>query len=110
MYKDAPPSQEKLGLTTKYAAYLAKLNNMASIKKGIDNIIAFRTMIPAAYRSVSEYVRELTRADEKRRAEERLEALLLRGLDSPANVWTQEDTDHIKQAVRERFRAKQQPA
>ena len=51
MYKDAPPSQEKLGLTTKYAAYLAKLNNMANIKKGIDNIIAFRTMIPAAYRS-----------------------------------------------------------
>ena len=51
MYKDAPPSQEKLGLTTKYAEYLAKLNNMASIKKGIDNIIAFRTMIPAAYRS-----------------------------------------------------------
>ena len=51
MYKDAPPSQEKLVLTTKYAAYVAKLNNMASIKKGIDNIIAFRTMIPAAYRS-----------------------------------------------------------
>ena len=51
MYKDAPASQEKLGLTTKYAAYLAKLNNMASIKKGIDNIIAFRNLVPAAYRS-----------------------------------------------------------
>ena len=51
MYKDAPASQEKLGLTTKYAAYLAKLNNMASIKKGIDNIIAFRNLVPAAYRN-----------------------------------------------------------
>lgn len=51
MYKDAPASQEKLGLTTKYAAFLAKLYNIASIKKGIDNIIAFRSVIPAAYRS-----------------------------------------------------------
>ena len=51
MYKDAPASQEKLGLTTKYAAYLAKLNNMASIKKGIDNIIAFRNLVPASYRN-----------------------------------------------------------
>ena len=32
------------------------------------------------YRSASEYVRELIRADEKRKAEERLETLLLEGL------------------------------
>ena len=32
------------------------------------------------YSSVSEYVRELIRADEKRKAEQRLEALLLEGL------------------------------
>ena len=50
MYKDAPPSQEKLSLTVEYAGYLAKLENVASIKKGIDNIIAFRNMVPAAYR------------------------------------------------------------
>jgi len=62
------------------------------------------------YSSVSEYVRELIRADEKRQAEERLEELLLRGLESPASVWTPKDTDHIKQAVRERLTAKQQPA
>ena len=51
MYKDAPPSQEKLGLTAKYASYLAKLNNTANIKQGIDDIIAFRKLIPAAFRS-----------------------------------------------------------
>lgn len=34
------------------------------------------------YSSVSEYVRELIRADQKRRAEERIDALLLEGLDS----------------------------
>ena len=51
MYKDAPPSQEKIGLTAKYAGFLAKLNNLTNIKKGIDDIIAFRNLIPAAYRS-----------------------------------------------------------
>ena len=34
------------------------------------------------YSSVSEYVRELIRADQKRRAEERIDALLLEGVNS----------------------------
>jgi antitoxin ParD1/3/4 len=34
------------------------------------------------YSSVSEYVRELIRADQKRRVEERIDTLLLEGLDS----------------------------
>ena len=34
------------------------------------------------YSSVSEYVRELIRADQKRKVEERIDALLLEGLDS----------------------------
>lgn len=35
------------------------------------------------YSSASEYIRELIRADEKRKAEEKLEAKLLEGLNSP---------------------------
>lgn len=62
------------------------------------------------YSSVSEYVRELIREDEKRRADQRLEALLLQGLETPASAWTQEDVDHIKNAVRERLAAKQNNA
>ena len=38
------------------------------------------------YSSVSEYIRELIRADQKRKTEERLDALLLEGLDSGAPV------------------------
>ena len=34
------------------------------------------------YSSVSEYIRELIRADQKRQAQERIDALLLEGLDS----------------------------
>jgi len=37
------------------------------------------------YGSVSEYVRELIRADQKRSVEERIDALLLEGLDSGAS-------------------------
>jgi antitoxin ParD1/3/4 len=38
------------------------------------------------YSSVSEYVRELIRADQKRKTEEQIDALLLEGLDSGAPV------------------------
>src|SRR5688572_11117049 len=34
------------------------------------------------YSSVSEYIRELIRSDQKRKAEERIDALLLEGIDS----------------------------
>lgn len=47
------------------------------LKKFVDGQIA-----EGRYSSVSEYVRELIRADEKRKAEDRLEAMLLEGLNS----------------------------
>lgn len=50
------------------------------------------------YSSASEYVRELIRADEKRKAEERLEALLLEGLQSDEASMTPNDW----QAIRDR--------
>lgn len=43
------------------------------------------------YSSVSEYVRELIRADEKRKAEEQLEAKLLVGLSSAETALTRAD-------------------
>jgi antitoxin ParD1/3/4 len=62
------------------------------------------------YSTTSEYFRDLIREDQKRRAKERLEALMLRGLESPANEWTKDDVDHIKNAVRERLAEKQKRA
>lgn len=53
------------------------------------------------YSSASEYFRQLVRADQKRQANERLEALLLEGLDSgTATPMTQQDWQEISQAVR----------
>lgn len=52
------------------------------------------------YSSVSEYVRELIREDEKRKAEARLEALLLEGLETEETELTPQDFDSIrKQAL-----------
>jgi antitoxin ParD1/3/4 len=48
------------------------------------------------YSSASEYVRELIRADEKRKAEEELEAKLLEGLNSPESELTKADWKAIR--------------
>ncbi len=48
------------------------------------------------YSSVSEYVRELIRADERRKAEEQLEAKLLEGLNSAESALTPADWSAIR--------------
>ena len=60
------------------------------------------------YSTVSEYFRELVRQDQKRKAQERLETLLLEGLDSgTATPMTAQDWEDIRQAVRERVAKRQ---
>jgi antitoxin ParD1/3/4 len=60
------------------------------------------------YSSASEYVRELIREDRKRRAKERLEMLLLEGLESgPATEMTTADWEAIRQEVRQRLADRQ---
>ena len=48
------------------------------------------------YSSVSEYMRELIRDDEKRKAQDQLEALLLEGLQGEARAMTPEDWSAIR--------------
>lgn len=56
------------------------------------------------YSSVSEYMRELIRADQRRHAEERVDALLLAGLDSgdPVAI-TADDWEEKKRRLAERL-------
>ena len=63
------------------------------------------------YSSVSEYVRDLIRADQKRKVEERIDALLLEGLDSgePIPV-TREYWEEKKRKLTERLGKAHQPA
>lgn len=56
------------------------------------------------YSSVSEYIRELIRGDEKRKAQERLETLLLEGLESEETELTRADLDDIRQEALARLK------
>lgn len=56
------------------------------------------------YSTVSEYFRELIRQDQKRKAAERLETMLLEGIDSGSSTpMTQKDWEDIRQSVRNRL-------
>ena len=55
------------------------------------------------YTSASEYVRELIRSDQKQKAQERLESLLLEGLESgEARAFTAQDWAELKPRVWQR--------
>jgi len=58
------------------------------------------------YSSVSEYVRELIREDEKRKAHDRLEALLLEGLDGEESELTREDFDEVRKEALAQLKAR----
>ena len=71
------------------------------LKQFVDDQIA-----EGRYSSVSEYVRELIRADEKRKAEERLEALLLEGLQGDESAMTPNDWKAIRQEALAQVKAR----
>jgi antitoxin ParD1/3/4 len=58
------------------------------------------------YSSASEYIRGLIREDEKRQAEERLETLLLDGLQGEEAELTREDWSAIRKEARARVAAR----
>lgn len=56
------------------------------------------------YGSSSEYIRDLIRQDQKRKAQEHIQTLLLEGLDSgEASLMTAQDWTEIRQAVQNRL-------
>jgi antitoxin ParD1/3/4 len=64
-----------------------------------------RQIAAGRYSSASEYIRELIREDEKRKAEERLEALLLEGLQGEESELTRDDWTAIRKEARTRIAA-----
>jgi antitoxin ParD1/3/4 len=59
------------------------------------------------YSSVSEYVRDLIRDDEKRKAQEKLEALLIEGIESgEATEMTRQDWSEIRREAVRQFEAR----
>jgi antitoxin ParD1/3/4 len=70
------------------------------LKQFVDGQIA-----AGRYSSASEYIRELIREDEKRKTEERLEALLLEGLQGEESELTRDDWTAIRKEARTRIAA-----
>lgn len=62
------------------------------------------------YSSASEYVRELVRADQKRKAQEQLEDMLLEGLKSPLEEATPEYWRKLREEAVELVRAQSSAA
>ena len=59
------------------------------------------------FSSVSEYVRDLIRDDEKRKAQEKLEALLMEGIQSSGpTAMTRQDWDDIRREALQQFQAR----
>jgi antitoxin ParD1/3/4 len=59
------------------------------------------------YSSVSEYVRDLIRDDEKRKAQEKLEAMLMEGIQSSGPTeMRREDWDDIRREAVKQFEAR----
>ncbi|MDH4097932.1 MAG: type II toxin-antitoxin system ParD family antitoxin [Nitrospira sp.] len=73
------------------------------LKQFVDGQIA-----QGRYSSASEYVRELIRADEKRKAEEQLEAKLLEGLNSAENAMTPADWKALRAEASAKLSARKQ--
>jgi antitoxin ParD1/3/4 len=78
-----------------------------SLPKGLKEYVAER-VAEDNYSTASDYIRALIREDRKRRAERKLEALLLEGLESgPAAEVTAADWEDIRRQVRRRLAARQ---
>ena len=74
-----------------------------SLKRFVDGQIS-----TGRYSSASEYVRELIRNDEKRKAEEQLEAMLLEGLSGAEAALTPADWTAIRKEALAKVKARQQ--
>jgi antitoxin ParD1/3/4 len=59
------------------------------------------------YSSASEYVRDLIRDDERRKAEEQLETLLLEGMRGEKSALTKQDFDDIRRDALGRLKSRQ---
>jgi antitoxin ParD1/3/4 len=71
-----------------------------SLPEGLKAFVKDR-VAEGRYSTPSDYVRELIRSDQKRQAQERLDQLLLEGLETPAEEVTPEYLEDLRRDVRE---------
>jgi antitoxin ParD1/3/4 len=74
-----------------------------AMKSFIENQVA-----SGGYGTASEYIRELIREDQKRKAQEKIEAALVQGLKSPSHRMTDADWERIDREVESRLEKRRQ--
>jgi len=75
-----------------------------SIKELVDQEVA-----SGAFPTAEEYIRALVEADQKRKGLDRLEALIIEGLDSPSSEMTAQDWDDIRREGLARLHSRPNP-
>ena len=53
-YNAMPSSEEKITATATYCDFLTRVNDVTKLKRAVDKIVAFKNMIPEAYRSFTD--------------------------------------------------------
>lgn len=67
-------------------------------------------VVREGFGTVSEYLRALVRDEQKRKAQLRLESLLLEGIQSEASALTDEDWDEMRSEIRRRHAKRKRAA
>ena len=80
-------------------------NSMNIALPGTMKEFVLQQVSDGGYSTASEYVRELIRADQKRKAGQRLDSLLLEGLDSATGPLTKKDWNNIRTKVSTRLKS-----
>jgi antitoxin ParD1/3/4 len=62
-------------------------------------------VVEGGYSTASEYVRELIRADQKQKAAERLDAMLIEGLQAGSTPLTKKDWSDVRAQVSKRLKS-----
>ena len=75
-----------------------------SIKELVDQEVA-----SGAFPTADDYIRSLIEADQKRKAQDRFETLIMEGLDSPSSEMTAQDWEDIRREGLAEIRNRQKP-
>jgi antitoxin ParD1/3/4 len=75
-----------------------------STKELVDQEVA-----SGAFPTADDYIRSLIEADQKRKAQDHVEALIMEGLDSPSSEMTAQDLEDIRREGLAEIRNRQKP-
>jgi antitoxin ParD1/3/4 len=89
-----------------YTRYAVAMSGRASVNISLPESMrewVEQTVAHGGYGNVSEYFRELVRADQQKRERERIDAMLIQAIGSGSREWTKDDWMRIRREVSDRL-------